>query len=142
MLSLKCVFNYDGYDQNVLEEINLSIKGANVAIVGESGAGKSTLVSLIPRFYEPTKGSIYIDDQDVRGVKKASLRKQIGFVQQNVFLFDGTIRENLRYGKVDATDQEMLEALHLANLYFYRFSCRWVRHRVGERLLDYRGKNR
>jgi ATP-binding cassette subfamily B protein len=110
-------FNYDGYDQNVLEEINLSIKGGStVAIVGESGAGKSTLVSLIPRFYEPTKGSIYIDDQDVRGVKKASLRKQIGFVQQNVFLFDGTIRENLRYGKVDATDQEMLEALPLANL--------------------------
>ncbi|MFA7371417.1 MAG: ABC transporter ATP-binding protein [Sphaerochaetaceae bacterium] len=110
-------FSYDSDGEEVLGGINLTIKGGStVALVGESGAGKSTLASLIPRFYEPVEGAILIDGQDVAKVKKKSLRRQIGFVQQDVFLFDGTIRENLRYGKRDATDEEMLEALEKANL--------------------------
>lgn len=110
-------FRYDSSPEDVLAGIDLHIAGGTtVAIVGESGAGKSTLVSLIPRFYEPTGGRILIDGQDVAQVRKNSLRRNIGFVQQNVFLFDGTIRENLRYGKTDATDAEMMEALEKANL--------------------------
>ncbi len=110
-------FSYNNSSEEVLKEIDFTIKGGSTAaIVGESGAGKSTLVSLIPRFYEPQKGQILIDGQDIKNVKKKSLRKQIGFVQQNIFLFDGSIRENLKYGKTDATDSEMLEALELANL--------------------------
>ncbi|MDD3669807.1 MAG: ATP-binding cassette domain-containing protein, partial [Sphaerochaetaceae bacterium] len=81
-----------------------------------SGAGKTTLVSLIPRFYDPEKGRILIDGQDVAHITKSSLRQQVGFVQQNVFLFDGTIRENLKYGKNDASDSEMLDALEKANI--------------------------
>ncbi len=110
-------FSYTSDGEEVLGGINLTIAGGStVAVVGESGAGKSTLASLIPRFYEPEEGSILIDGQDIAQVKKKSLRRQIGFVQQDVFLFDGTIRENLRYGKKDATDEEMLEALEKANL--------------------------
>lgn len=110
-------FRYDSDGSEVLGGIDLTIPGGStVALVGESGAGKSTLASLIPRFYEPVEGRILIDGQDVAGVTKASLRRQIGFVQQNVFLFDGSIRENLRYGKSDATDAEMYDALEKANL--------------------------
>ncbi|MGE0075292.1 MAG: ABC transporter ATP-binding protein [Sphaerochaetaceae bacterium] len=110
-------FRYGSDGETVLAGIDIEITGGStVAIVGESGAGKSTLVSLVPRFYEPVEGRILIDGQDIGNVKKASLRKQIGFVQQNVFLFDGTIRENLKYGKGDATDEEMYEALEKANL--------------------------
>lgn len=109
-------FAYDD-DEPVLDDINLTIDGGTtVAIVGDSGAGKSTLVSLIPRFYEAVKGKVLIDGQDVTTLTKKSLRSQIGFVQQNVFLFDGTIRENLLYGKKDASDEELYEALEMANL--------------------------
>ncbi len=109
-------FSYDN-DEPVLDDITLTIKGGTtVAVVGDSGAGKSTLVSLIPRFYEASKGKVLIDGQDVTTLKKKSLRSQIGFVQQNVFLFDGTIRENLLYGKKDATDEELHQALEMANL--------------------------
>lgn len=110
-------FSYGSSSDTVLGGIDLHLRGGStVAIVGESGAGKSTLVSLIPRFYEPTEGRILIDGQDIAHVRKISLRKQIGFVQQNVFLFDGTIRENLRYGRSDATDEQMHDALDKANL--------------------------
>ena len=111
-------FSYDGSsDRQVLRNVNITIKGGStIAVVGESGAGKTTLVSLIPRFYDPEKGRILIDGQDVAHITKSSLRQQVGFVQQNVFLFDGTIRENLKYGKNDASDSEMLDALEKANI--------------------------
>ncbi len=110
-------FTYTGESTQVLSDISLSVKGGEtVAVVGSSGAGKSTLVSLIPRFYEADTGVVTVDSQDVTQLTKKSLRSQIGVVQQNVFLFDGTIRENLLYGKQDATEAELREALALAGL--------------------------
>lgn len=109
-------FSYDRSDE-VLHGLSLEIPGGErVAIVGESGAGKTTLVSLLSRFYEPGEGRITIDGQDIRSITQSSLHSAIGFVQQNVFLFDSTIRENLRYGKADATDEEIWKALEVANL--------------------------
>lgn len=111
-------FSYDEGDGQVLGHLNLTIEGGeNVALVGESGAGKTTIVSLLSRFYETTHGRILIDGQDITKVTQSSLHKAIGFVQQNVFLFDASIRENLRYGKSDATDEELWEALKAASLY-------------------------
>ena len=111
-------FSYNEEDGEVLGKLDFSINGGeNVALVGESGAGKTTIVSLLSRFYEPTSGRILIDGQDVTKVSQASLHKAIGFVQQNVFLFDASIRENLRYGKSDATDEELWQALKAASLY-------------------------
>lgn len=110
-------FIYESSPDMILTDMDVTIAGGStVALVGESGAGKSTFASLIPRFYEPKSGRILIDGQDIQHLRQRSLRKNIGFVQQNIFLFDGTIRENLRYGKVDATDSEMWEALEAANL--------------------------
>ena len=110
-------FSYDEGDGQVLGHLNLTIEGGeNVALVGESGAGKTTIVSLLSRFYETTHGRILIDGQDITRVTQSSLHKAIGFVQQNVFLFDASIRENLRYGKSDATDEELWEALKAASL--------------------------
>ncbi|MBQ9810921.1 MAG: ABC transporter ATP-binding protein, partial [Spirochaetales bacterium] len=110
-------FTYDTKDGEVIGDISFDIKGGTtVAIVGDSGAGKTTTASLLPRFYEIDSGSITIDGQDIRGVTQRSLRKNIGFVQQNVFLFDADIRENLRYGNPDATDKQMYQALDAANL--------------------------
>lgn len=112
----KVNFSYDN-DAHILKDIDLIIEGGStIALVGESGAGKSTLANLIPRFYEVTSGHIYIDEQDIKMISQSSLHKKIGFVQQNVFLFDASIRENLKYGKVGATDQELWEALKAANL--------------------------
>ena len=111
-------FSYDEGDGQVLGHLNLTIEGGeNVALVGESGAGKTTIVSLLSRFYETTHGRILIDGQDITRVTQSSLHKAIGFVQQNVFLFDASIRENLRYGKSDATEEELWEALKAASLY-------------------------
>ncbi len=128
-------FQYEAQGEEVLGDISLHIPGgATIAIVGESGAGKSTLVSLIPRFYEPLCGRILVDGQDIAGVTKASLRSQIGFVQQNVFLFDGSIRDNLKYGKSDATDEQMFDALDKANLgNFVRSLSDGLDTQVGER---------
>ncbi|AFK87254.1 MULTISPECIES: ABC transporter ATP-binding protein [Thermoanaerobacterium] len=108
-------FSYDN-KKEVLSGINLKIKhGETVAIVGPSGAGKTTLLSLIPRFYEIDAGSIKIDGIDIRDVKLSSLRENIGIVQQDVFLFSGTIKENISYGKLDASDEEIINAAKAAN---------------------------
>jgi subfamily B ATP-binding cassette protein MsbA len=102
--------------QIVLEDVNLEIEpGEALALVGPSGAGKSTLFNLIPRFYDPTQGSICVDGRDLRQVTLESLRAQIGIVPQETHLFSGTVRENLRYGKLDATDEELVEAARAAN---------------------------
>lgn len=101
----------------VLNHINLSIKaGETIAFVGQSGSGKTTLCNLLPRFYEVTEGAITIDDINIQEMTLASLRQQIGTVQQDVFLFPGTIRENIAYGKLDATEEEILKAVKLAHL--------------------------
>ena len=109
-------FGYEG-EAKVLENISLSIKaGETVAFVGPSGAGKTTLCSLLPRFYEVDGGSISVDGHDIRELKLESLRKQIGIVQQDVFLFAGTIRENITYGKLGASDADIMEAARRARL--------------------------
>ncbi|PAK46785.1 multidrug ABC transporter ATP-binding protein [Bacillus licheniformis] len=108
-----------GYEKHkpVLRGIDLSIKaGETVAFVGPSGAGKTTISSLIPRFYDIDGGAITIDGIDIRDMTKRSLRSQIGIVQQDVFLFTGTLRENIAYGKLDATDEEIQRAAKMAHL--------------------------
>jgi ATP-binding cassette subfamily B protein len=103
-------FNYEN-DLEIFSNLNLKIKsGEFVAIVGLSGTGKSTFCNLIPRFYEVNSGQISIDGINIRNVKLESLRKNIGFVQQDVFIFSGTVMENIRYGNPIATDQEVIEA--------------------------------
>ncbi|MGM8215402.1 ABC transporter ATP-binding protein [Bacillaceae bacterium W0354] len=110
-------FSYDRY-KSVLAGINLEINpGETVAFVGPSGAGKTTICTLIPRFYDVDSGSITIDGLDIRDITKKSLRSQIGIVQQDVFLFTGTVRENIAYGKKDATDEEIMEAARRAHLH-------------------------
>lgn len=106
------------YDSNpVLNNINLSINaGETIAFVGPSGAGKTTICSLIPRFYDVNSGSIKIDGIDIRDMTMKSLRSQIGIVQQDVFLFTGTLKENIAYGNLDATDEEIHEAVRRAHL--------------------------
>lgn len=101
----------------VIDHMDLSIKpGQTIALVGPSGGGKSTTCSLLPRFYDVASGSISIDGQDVRDVTQQSLRRAIGLVQQDVYLFDGTIGENIAYGKPGATAEEVAEAAHRANI--------------------------
>lgn len=108
-------FSYDEEKGKVLENINIDIKaGENVAIVGPSGSGKTTLCNLIPRFYDIQSGNIYIDGKDIKGITLASLRSHIGVVQQDIYLFSGTIKENIAYGKPGATDEEIKEAARLA----------------------------
>jgi len=110
-------FKYHGSNEMILSNINMNIKaGKTVALVGESGAGKSTLVSLIPRFYEPIKGEILIDGNKVKDLEQRFLRDNIGLVQQNVFLFDTTIKENILYGRPEASDEEVIEAARRANI--------------------------
>ena len=110
-------FTYDG-DLAVLHDVSLHVKaGETVAVVGPSGGGKTTLCQLIPRFYEVTSGSISVDGKDIRSVTQDSLRRSIGIVQQDVFLFADTILENIRYGRPDATDEEVMEAAQKAEIY-------------------------
>jgi ATP-binding cassette subfamily B protein len=109
-------FSY-GEGRKVLEGLNLRIRaGETVALVGPSGAGKTTICSLLPRFYEPDAGSISIDGIDIADMTQDSLRSQIGIVQQDVFLFGGTIRENIAYGRLGASDAEIMEAARRAQL--------------------------
>ncbi len=112
-------FKYDS-GSHVLKNISLSLEpGETVALVGPSGGGKSTLCSLIPRFYEVTEGSIRIDGRDIRNLRLKSLRENIGIVQQDVYLFAGTIMENIRYGKPDATEDEVVAAAQKANAHAF-----------------------
>lgn len=110
-------FSYDTAN-NVLENINIQIDaGKTIALVGPSGGGKTTLCSLLPRFYDVTGGSVTIDGHDVRDVTLKTLRKAIGIVQQDVYMFAGSIKENIAYGKPDATDEEIMEAAKNANIH-------------------------
>ena len=107
-----------GSDRPVIDHLNLDIApGETIALVGPSGGGKSTTCSLLPRFYDVAAGSITIDGQDVRDVTQDSLRRSIGLVQQDVYLFDGTLRENIEYGRPGATDEEIVEAARKANIH-------------------------
>ncbi|MEA1964960.1 MAG: ABC transporter ATP-binding protein [Candidatus Aerophobetes bacterium] len=100
----------------VLENINLDLRpGERIALVGPSGVGKTTLVSLIPRFYDPTSGKVAVDGQEIRKVKLTSLREQIGIVPQETILFGGSIRDNIAYSKMEATNEEIVEAAKKAN---------------------------
>lgn len=104
-------------EHKVLSDISLKIRhGETVAFVGPSGAGKSTLCALLPRFYEVSEGAISIDGTDIRDMTMSSLRRQIGIVQQDVFLFGGTLRENVAYGRIGASDEEILAAIDAARL--------------------------
>lgn len=109
-------FRYNDKTDYVLKNINLDVyAGEYVALVGSSGAGKTTLCSLIPRFYEVSEGQITIDDINIKDIKMKSLRFKIGIVQQDVYLFAGTILDNIRYGKPEATDEEIIQAAKNAN---------------------------
>ena len=116
-------FHYSEHNENVLTHVNLQVKqGEYVALVGSSGAGKTTLCSLIPRFYDVSSGRIKIDGIDIRDIKLKDLRKQIGIVQQDVYLFAGTVMENIRYGKPQATDEEVIRAAMAANAHEFIMS--------------------
>ena len=111
-------FKYAGSENMILENINLEIKkGQTLAIVGKSGAGKTTLSDLIPRFYDPYNGNIFIDSYDVKDYSLKSLRSLIGIVTQNIILFNDSIKNNIAYGSKNASDKELINALKSANLY-------------------------
>lgn len=113
-------FRYKDDYENVLENVSLTVKaGEYIALVGASGVGKTTLCSLIPRFYEVSEGEILLDGHDIRDVRLHSLRRNIGVVQQDVYLFAGTIADNIRYGKLDASDEEIVEAAKKANAHAF-----------------------
>ncbi|MBE6770418.1 MAG: ABC transporter ATP-binding protein [Ruminococcaceae bacterium] len=115
-------FRYSPETRDVIKDLSLTISsGENVAIVGPSGGGKTTICSLIPRFYETSDGKITIDGTDIKSVTVRSLRENIGTVAQEVYLFSGTIKENIAYGKVGATDEEIIEAAKLAGA--HEFIC-------------------
>ena len=111
-------FKYNNNNENVLNNISFTINpGQKVALVGPSGGGKTTLCNLIPRFYDVEDGEILVEGIDVRKIKLQSLRSNIGMVQQDVYLFSGTVRENILYGKPDATEQEIIDASKAAGAY-------------------------
>jgi ATP-binding cassette, subfamily B, bacterial len=115
-------FSYSG-EHNVLRNINIKIRaGRNIALVGPSGGGKTTLCSLLPRFYDITSGAITIDGKNIKDVTLESLRNSIGVVQQEVYMFAGSIKENIGYGKIDATDEEIIEAAKKANIHDFIMS--------------------
>ena len=110
-------FSYDG-EKKVLNHVYLDIPaGKTLALVGPSGGGKTTICHLIPRFYEAIDGKITIDGKDIKSLTLSSLRRSVGIVQQDVFLFADTIRENIRYGRMDATDEEIIQAAKLAEIH-------------------------
>lgn len=116
-------FQYEDQTEQVLRHINLKVEaGEYIALVGPSGAGKTTLCSLIPRFYEVSEGAVLLDGKDIRDVRLDDLRNQIGIVQQDVYLFAGTIMDNIRYGKPEATDEEVIRAAKSANAHEFIMS--------------------
>lgn len=116
-------FKYNDSSHRVLKHINLEVKaGSYVALVGSSGAGKTTLCNLIPRFYEATSGKITIDGKDIKDIKLKDLRDNIGIVQQDVYLFVGTVYDNIRYGRPDATREEVIAVAKEANAYNFIMS--------------------
>ena len=111
-------FHYSDDETAVLSDISIDIPaGKSIALVGPSGSGKTTICSLLPRFYDVTGGSITVDGKDIRGLTLKSLRSQIGMVQQDVYLFDGTIKDNIAYGKPGATDEEIIKAAKCASIH-------------------------
>ncbi|MFI3254919.1 MAG: ABC transporter ATP-binding protein [Eubacteriales bacterium] len=116
-------FHYNE-EEEVLNHISLTIDaGKTVALVGPSGGGKTTLCQLIPRFYDCLEGHITLDGTDLREIKLSSLRNAVGMVQQDIFLFTGTIRENIKYGKIDATEEEVIQAAKQARVHDFIMSC-------------------
>lgn len=112
-------YGYDG-EKNVLNHVNLDIvKGTKFALVGPSGGGKTTICHLIPSFYQVMSGTIKIDGQDIQDITLESLRKNIGIVQQDIYLFNASIRDNILYGRLDATEEEVIEAAKRANIHDY-----------------------
>ena len=111
-------FHYSDDETPVLSDISIDIPaGKSIALVGPSGSGKNTICSLLPRFYDVTGGSITVDGKDIRGLTLKSLRSQIGMVQQDVYLFDGTIKDNIAYGKPGASDEEIIKAAKCASIH-------------------------
>ena len=108
-------FSYPNTKSEAINDINISIEGGStVALVGHSGAGKSTIINLLPRFYDPSLGKIFIDDQNISNIKLSSLRKNISLVSQDIILFDDTVRANIAYANLDATNQQIKEACKFA----------------------------
>ena len=136
-------FSYDGI-HNALEDVSFEVKpGQMIAFVGPSGAGKSTIANLIPRFYDVTAGAIKIDGFDIRDVTVHSLREQIGIVPQETLLFSTTVMENIRYGRLDATDEEVIAAAKAANAdKFIRELPDGYQTKIGERGLNLSGGQR
>ncbi|MBR2650136.1 MAG: ABC transporter ATP-binding protein [Clostridia bacterium] len=138
-------FSYDECDEKrVINDLSLHIKpGETLALVGPSGGGKTTLCNLLPRLYNVTGGTITLDGTDIMDIKLSSLRRHIGVVSQNVFLFDGTIRDNIAYGKADATEEEIISAAKRANIHEYisTLECGYDTE-VGERGIKLSGGQR
>lgn len=136
-------FRYSGDGPDVLRNVSFEVRpGEVVALVGRSGAGKSTLVDLIPRFYDPTSGRVLIDGVDVRDLRLSELRRQIGIVPQETWLFAGTLRDNIAYGNRSATDAEIMAAARAANASFLEGMERGLNTVVGERGIRLSGGER
>ena len=134
-------FRYDDQNDRVLNHINLKVDaGDYMALVGPSGVGKTTLCSLIPRFYDVSSGSITVDGIDIRDIKLDDLRNNVGIVQQDVYLFVGTILDNIRYGRMDATDEEVVRAAKNANAHDFIMSFPQGYHTdIGQRVVKLSG---
>jgi ATP-binding cassette subfamily B protein len=137
-------FSYAGDDECVLENVSLNVQsGETVALVGPTGAGKSTVVKLLTRMYDVDEGTVRLDGRDVRDVTKESLRRCVGYVSQDPFLFDGTVDDNIRYGAFDASDEEMREAARAAEAHgFIEKLPDGYETRVGERGVKLSGGQR